>query len=207
MPAAAELDHAIELLDRALGYTRGVLAELTSSHPALTRRTPCREWDLGQLLAHMEDGLDAFTEGAGGTVSTEPQIPIATRAEALRLKACSLLGVWSSERPDLITIGDQVAPASAVVAAAALEITVHGWDVAQAVGYAAPIPEALAASLLQVAEALVSPTDRGSLFEPALAVDEATAAEHLLGYLGRHRLIPPASFQVNPGTRRPPLAS
>ncbi len=206
MPAQAELDHAIELLDRALGYTRGVLAELTRSNPALTRRTPCREWDLGQLLAHMEDGLDAFTEGAGGTVSTEPRIPIATRAEALRVKACSLLGVWSRERPNLITIGDQAAPASVVVAAAALEITVHGWDVAQAIGCAAPIPAALAESLLLVADALVSPHDRGSLFDCALEVDESSADEHLLAFLGRHRLIPPSALQVDPGTQ-PPLAS
>lgn len=207
MPAHAELDQAIELLDRALGYTRGILAELTQADPALTRRTPCREWDLGQLLAHMEDALDAFAEGAVGTVSVEPQIPIAARTEALRVKACSLLGAWSSERPDVITIGDRAAPASVVVAAAALEITVHGWDVAQAIGRAAQIPESLAASLLPVADALVPPHDRGPLFAPVLEVDqESSAGARLLGYLGRHRSIPPTSFQVNPGTR-PPLAS
>ena len=107
----------------------------------------------------------------------------------------------------MIAIGDQVAPASVVVVAAALEITVHGWDVAQAIGRAAPIPEALAASLLPVADALVSPHDRGLLFEPVLEVDDDGSAEdHLLAYLGRHRSIPPASFQVNRGTG-PPLAS
>ena len=83
-----------------------------------------------------------------------------------------------------------MAPASFVVAAAALEITVHGWDVAQALGQtsgrSAPIPEALAAALLPVADALVSPQDRGSLFEPVLEVaDESSAEEHLLAYLGR----------------------
>ncbi len=207
MPAQAELDHAIELLDRALGYTRGVLAELTSSNPALTRRTPCREWDLGQLLAHMEDGLDAFTEGAGGTVSAEPRIPIATRVQALRVKACSLLGVWSSQRPDLITIGDQVAPASVVVAAAALEITVHGWDVAQAVGCAAPIPAALADSLLPVADALVSPHDRGSLFEPALHIaDGSSAHDRLLAQVGRGRAVPPSASHTT-RTPGPAIAS
>ncbi len=110
----------------------------------------------------MEDALDAFSEGADGAVSLEPRIPVAARTEALRQKACALLGVWSSERPDVIAIGDQVAPASVVVVAAALEITVHGWDVAQAIGTRRrPIPEALAASLLPVADALVSPHDRG----------------------------------------------
>jgi uncharacterized protein (TIGR03086 family) len=207
MPAQAELDHAIELLDRALGYTRGILADLEGANPSLARRTPCSEWNLGQLLAHMEDALDAFTEGADGAVSLEPRIPVAVRTAALRRKACALLGAWSSERPDVIVIGDQVAPAAVVVAAAALEITVHGWDVAQAIGRAAPIPEALAARLLPVADGLIAPDDRGSLFEPVLGVDDdGSAEEHLLAYLGRHRSIPPASFEVKPGTGAP-LAS
>jgi uncharacterized protein (TIGR03086 family) len=208
MPAQAELDRAIELLDRALGYTRGVLAELDRADPPLSRRTPCRQWDLGQLLAHMEDALDAFTEGAGGCVALEPRIPVVARTDALRQKACGLLGTWSSERPDVITIGDQVAPASVVVAAAALEITVHGWDVAQTINQTntrpAPIPEELAASLLPVADALVSPHDRESLFEPVLEVaDGGSAEEHLLAYLGRDRSIPLASFQVKRGTGSP----
>ncbi len=211
MPAPSQLDRAIELLDRALGYTRGILADLDRVDPAPSRRTPCREWDLGQLLAHMEDALDAFAEGAGGEVSLEPRIPVTARSEALRQKACALLGAWSTERPEMIRIGDQAAPASFVVAAAALEITVHGWDVAQALGqttgHAAPIPEALAASLLPVADALIAPHDRGSLFEPVLQVaDDGSAEEHLLAYLGRHRSIPPASFQVELGAE-PPLAS
>ena len=211
MPAPSELDRAIELLDRALGYTRGILADLDGSDSALSRRTPCSEWDLGQLLAHMEDALDAFAEGAGGDVSLDPRIPAIARSDALRRKACALLGAWSTERPEVIRIGDQVAPSSVVVAAAALEITVHGWDVAQALsqvsGRAAPIPEALAAALLPVADALVSPQDRGSLFEPVREVDDESSAEaHLLAYLGRDRSIPPASFEVKRGTESP-LAS
>ena len=60
------LTGAIELLDRALGYTRVVLAGVPGAD--LDRRTPCRDWNLGQLLAHMDDALDAFTEAAGGAV-------------------------------------------------------------------------------------------------------------------------------------------
>lgn len=201
MPDPAGLDHAIELLDRALGYTRGILADVDQDAPALTRRTPCREWDLGQLLAHMEDGLDAFAEGAGGAVSLEPRIPTVGRTEALRQKACALLGTWSRERPELVTIGDQSAPTAVVAMAAALEITVHGWDVAQAIGRAAPIPDDLAASLLPVADALVSPHDRGPLFAPVVAArEDGPPEEHLLGFLGRHRSMPPASFLGNSGT-------
>jgi uncharacterized protein (TIGR03086 family) len=201
MSNPAELDHAIELLDRALGYTRGILADLDHEAPSLALRTPCRGWDLGQLLAHMEDALDAFAEGAGGAVSLEPRIPAVARAAALRQKACALLGAWSNQRPEFVTIGDQSAPTSVVAMAAALEITVHGWDVAQAIGRAAPIPEELAARLLPVADALVSPHDRGPLFAPVLDVPEDSSAEvHLLAFLGRDRSIPPASLPGNTDT-------
>ena len=201
MPESAQLDHAVELLGRALDYTGGVLADLDHDAPSQSLRTPCRGWDLGQLLAHMEDALDAFAEGAGGTVSLEPRIPLVARTQALREKACALLMVWSHERPERVTIGDRVAPTSVIAAAAALEITVHGWDVAQTTGRATPIPEALAASLLPVAGGLVSPGDRGPLFEPVLDVpDDSSAETHLLAYLGRDRSIPLVSLRDNPST-------
>ncbi len=201
MTGSAELDHAIELLDRALGYTRGILAAVDADAPAFSRRTPCHEWNLGQLLAHMEDALDAFAEGASGSVSLEPQIPAVARTEALRRKACALLEAWSRERPAVVAVGAQTAPTSVVAAAAALEITVHGWDVAQSIDRPTPIPDQLAASLLPVATALVAPPDRGQLFAPMLEVpDDSSAEVHLLAFLGRDRSMPLASFQDNPST-------
>lgn len=197
----AALDQSIELLDRALGYTRAILARVDDTDATLVLPTPCRQWNLGQLLAHMEDALDAFTEGASGTVSLDPRIPAVVRTAALRQKACHLLGAWSAQRPPEVRIGDQVAPTAVVAAAAALEITVHGWDLAQSIGSPAPIPEELAAHLLPVADAMVSPHDRDSLFGPVLEVpDASTAEDHLLAYLGRDRSIPLAAIHDVPGT-------
>lgn len=207
MPGQAELDHAIELLDRALGFTRGVLADLDAGAPSLSRRTPCHGWDLGQLLAHMEDALDAFAEGAGGAISLEARIPAVGRTDALREKACALLGAWSRECPAVVTIGDQVAPTSVVAAAAALEITVHGWDVAQAIGRPTPIPEELAARLLPVADALVAADDRGPLFGEVIEVPRDSSADtYLLAFLGRDRSMPLEAFDTNRDTG-PPIAS
>ena len=103
-PAAADLtlmaplDHAVELLDRALGYTRACLAEVTA--PTCRRRTPCDGWDLGQLLAHMEDALDAFTEGARGEVDlARPRCPSGSgsTASSRRPARCSAPG--AARRP------------------------------------------------------------------------------------------------------------
>jgi hypothetical protein len=74
-----------------------------------------------------------------------------------------------------------------LVAAAALEITVHGWDVARAIGLAAPVPDELAARLLEVAGLLVQPEDRTVRFAaPRPEQPSATPGERLLAFLGRH---------------------
>ena len=53
-----------------------------------------------------------------------------------------------------------------LVATAALEITVHGWDVGQALGAGPRIPEELAERLLPVARQVVDDADRGVRFSP-----------------------------------------
>ena len=90
------LTGAVELLDRALGYTRVVLAGVPGAD--LDRRTPCRDWNLGQLLAHMDDALDAFTEAAGGAVDVPARGWSPLRVDRLQEKACALLGAWSGRR-------------------------------------------------------------------------------------------------------------
>ena len=60
------LEGAVELLERSLGYTRVMLADVRPDN--LERADAVRGLDPGRLLAHMEDALDAFTEAAAGRV-------------------------------------------------------------------------------------------------------------------------------------------
>lgn len=178
------LDHAVELLDRALAYTRVTLHDVTDAD--LPRRTPCERWDLGQLLAHMEDALDAFAEGAHGSVDLHDRVPATTRVANLQRKACALLAAWSEEAPDRVSIGRHTLDTPVVALAAALEITVHGWDVGQAVGSDRRIPDDLAQRLLPVADALVADTDRGPMFgAPRPVPSEAPDDVRLLAFVGR----------------------
>lgn len=186
-----QLGPAVELLDRALGYTRMALSEVSDGD--LARRTPCDRWDLGQLLAHMEDALDAFGEGASGVVDLEAHVPAEVRVATLQQKACALLGAWSAGHRGEVTIGDLSVPAGVVVLAAALEITVHGWDVAQATGARTPLPGDLARALLPVAEALVDDADRGDRFDDPHSIGTDAAADvRLLAFLGREPVDGPA---------------
>ena len=203
------LGDAVELLERSLGYTRVMLADVRAGN--LRHPTPCSGWTLGRLLEHMEDGLDAFTEAAAGRVEIAPAPPTHTRVDALREKACALLGAWTRARDSVVRVGDQDLEAALLVATAALEITVHGWDVGQATGRGTPMPPELAQRLLPVARAVVHPADRGTRFGAVLsAPGSASHGQRLLAYLGRSEAVdltgPPGMTSVDPHSR-PGLAS
>ena len=177
------LASAVELLERSLGYTRVTLVGVTEAR--LWAPTPCRDWTLRDLLAHMDDSLDAFTEAAGGSVALT-RGPAAHRAAVLQQKACALLGLWSGQGPPGVRVGGVDLATDLLVATAALEIAVHGWDVAQATGARTPIPDELARHLLPVAHRVVSDTDRGIRFAEALPDPvEAPADVRLRAFLGR----------------------
>jgi uncharacterized protein (TIGR03086 family) len=200
------LEGAVELLDRSLAYTRVMLADVRPD--ILDRPTPCAGWTLGHLLAHMEDALDAFTEAASGQVQVDPIPPTSTRVETLREKACALLGAWTAARPvsEDVEIGGLGLDAPLLVATAALEITVHGWDVGQATGRATRIPAELAEGLLAIAEHVIDPLDRGPRFgSPRPAEPEAAPDVRLLSWTGRapaHMTEPLRGNSSEPTARR-----
>ena len=177
------LTGAVELLDRSLAWTRSGLALVTPDR--LGDPTPCARWDLAALLHHMDDGLDAFTEAATGEVSlvTTAGTP---RLESIRAKACALLGWWCEQPPIDVRMGALHLPTGLLVATAALENTVHGWDVHRAVGTGQQIPEALAEELLPVARVTVDEADRpGRFAAPVPVPDDASPSQLLLAHLGR----------------------
>jgi uncharacterized protein (TIGR03086 family) len=177
------------LLGRAVDYTRGSLSHVTGD--LLSAPTPCWEWDLEALLRHMDDALLAFTEAADvGYVDLGPVLPHDPATELvrhLRARACALLAAWTHHPPTgLLEVADLPLPAALVAAAGALEITVHGWDVARACGVHRPIPAALAVALMSVVPQVVHDTDRPHRFaDPVDVPPTAAPGELLLGLVGR----------------------
>lgn len=181
----------VELLERAVSYARGALCGVGLD---LGRPTPCRQWDLRQLLDHMDDSLDSFLQASGGAVSLAP-VPSATtdlagpeRVGVLQRKACALIGAWVTSDPPRVRLGEAELAPRTVLLAGAVEIAVHGWDVATTTGQGPALPEALAEDLHECAEAIVSPADRGVRFADPLPVSPACGpADRLLAFLGRAR--------------------
>lgn len=176
----------LELLERALSYSRPVLAAAPGHDPDLS--TPCSAWDLGDLLGHMVDGFTAFVQAAAGVVPAEPRTGLprdpALLAGHLLDLGCGVLGGWSDGRDECL-LGLMPLPAEALLEAAALEIAVHGWDVAQVCAPERGLPPELAAGLLLPALRHVTAADRPTRFGPVLPVVRRDPAALLLAHCGR----------------------
>jgi uncharacterized protein (TIGR03086 family) len=186
---AVPLVAALSLLERAVGYTRG---SLQSVRPELLGNpTPCSEWALRELLDHMVDSLAALQEAADtGRVSLVPAScpPSAVGVvNELRSRASALLGAWThNDGMQLISVAGSPLTATILVCVGALEITAHGWDVAEACGRDHPIPDELAEDLLALAPFLVQPADRPARFgSPVSVAHDASPGVRLLAELGR----------------------
>lgn len=183
--ALAPLLGGVGLLERAINYTLGALASAAGADPSAP--TPCAPWNLRDLLDHLDESLLALHEAAGGHVELAATDHRPARTVAIvRVRASSLLGAWTSTRRTDVTIGGAVLTTGIVATAGALEVAVHGWDVARAAGRARPLPPALAEEMLALSPLLVSDLDRPARFaDPVPVPAGSTAGDRLLAFLGR----------------------
>ncbi len=191
------------LLDRAVRYALSAAGHATPRR--LTAATPCPEWDLGRLLAHLGDSLDALAEGLSvrsvGLVPTccgaessagAPSAPEAGDGEGLiaglAVRAAVLLTacaeVPGGQEP--VAVGDQLLTTSVVAITGAIEVAVHGWDISVSCGDHEPVPSRLATELLPYAALLVPRHTRPGLFaDPVLVPRRTSAGDRLVAFLGR----------------------
>jgi uncharacterized protein (TIGR03086 family) len=187
-PGHSRPPSAVELLERAIAYTRGSLLRVTEAD--LARPTPCREWDLRDLLRHMDDSLEAMAAAAQAPSLTLVPAPAPDDGRELLNSICSrartLLGHWHPTRGGSVDLGKLSLTRELLGAVGALEITLHGWDVAEAVGQPRPIPPVLAMDLWPVARDHITEADRPVRFGPPVDVaDTASPVHRLLAHAGR----------------------
>lgn len=194
---------AIALLGGAIRYALGVCAQVTLDE--LARPTPCADWNLAALLAHLAASMADLESGlrtgsvdpwaadpaglarpAGPAEVVRPIDP----AEVVRDQAANLLfACYAHHGGDrFLQVGGVPLAAGIVAATAAMEIAVHGWDVAVARGAAAEIPPGLAGRLLRLGPLLV--VSRPGLFAPPVEVPPgARPGDRLVANLGRKPVI------------------
>jgi uncharacterized protein (TIGR03086 family) len=194
--------HGRELLGQAIDYALASAALVTPS--LLACPTPCCAWNLGMLLAHLGESLDALAEGfIDGTVAPPPAAeaaaelagatatataadagPAGLRARCDRLRAAAASPDAQAGR--LVAIGGHAMPTAVLSCTGAIEIAVHGWDISVACGTRQPVPPGLAAVLLPIAPLLITSSTRPGLFAaPVQLPGPACPGDQLVAFLGR----------------------
>jgi uncharacterized protein (TIGR03086 family) len=181
---------AIALLASAISYALGACTQVVPGE--LTRPTPCAEWNLEALLAHLARSMaDLESALRTGHLDLDPPEPApepddGDAVEVLRDQAANLLfACYAHHGPErFVLVGGLPLPAGIVACTGAVEIAVHGWDVSAARGRGGSIPPALATRLFGLGPLLV--TGREGLFgAPVHVPAQASPGDQLVAYLGR----------------------
>lgn len=174
------------LIEQAIGYAARSVRDVTPA--LLPRPTPCRGWTLDMLLRHASESLTALHDGTvTGHVSLIPGADRADPTAAFSDQATRLLAARAVPTDcGVVDVGDRALPVIALECAGAIEIAVHGWDISQACGQRRPIPDSLAATLLEIAPLLIPEAGRRPLFGPPVTVPaRASPGDRLVAFLGR----------------------
>ncbi len=181
---------AIALLASAISYTLSVCAALMPTEMSLA--TPCEQWDLSALLAHLSESMADLEQGIR-TGRLGPGPPDAAWVgdgdplEALRDRAAELLCTAYGAPGQFVAVSGLPVPAGVVACTGAIEIAVHGWDVAAARSGGQPvrpIPSALATRLLGLCPLLAAGRE-GLFADPVEVPAQASPGDKLVGFLGR----------------------
>ncbi|SHN01548.1 TIGR03086 family protein [Actinacidiphila paucisporea] len=182
-------DTAPPLLRQAVDYALGCVDQVPPD--GLRRPTPCRGWDLDALLCHLYESVCALREAAqDGEVALLPAAPPpADPVAAVRRGARELLdsrrerSCGAAGEPPQTYIGGMPVASGTVAFIGAVELAVHGWDIAQACGTPRPIPVPLALALLRRSPMLTGGAD---LFAAPVPVSPlACPGDRLVALLGR----------------------
>ena len=189
--------HGIVALDARV--VRATVSVVSRARPAdLGRPTPCDDWNLAGLLAHMtaqHNGFAAAATGDGadlvrwqtGAPAADPVGEYATAAARV-IAAFGAPGVLDRDFT-LPEISPQPRfPAEQAIGFHLVDYVVHGWDVARTLGLRFDLEPALLAAALPVARSVPDGQNRrrpGASFAPRVTVTRGSTLDHVVAQLGR----------------------
>lgn len=168
------------LLERAICYALSTVQGVTPDQ--LSGRTPCSDWDLGTLLRHMNESLVALAQ----CVDAAPAADAADPIEAFRTHAIRIIGAISRPCRTVVCAAGYPLATRMIAATGAVEVAVHGWDIAQSTKQTSPVPDGLARDLLWLAPLLTADARYHRLFAPPVQLRTAAGpSDQLVALLGR----------------------
>jgi uncharacterized protein (TIGR03086 family) len=165
----------------------------------LGRPTPCSDWNLGELLAHMTVQHRGFAAAANGR-GADPDVwqvpapasdPVTAYAEAADAVLAAFAAAGVLERqfslPEIATT--MTFSGKQAIAFHLVDYVVHGWDVARSLDLRPEPDPSVLPIALKVAEAVPAGPSRlqpGAAFRPAVPAPEgAGLLDRIVALLGR----------------------
>lgn len=168
----------------------------------LDRPTPCAEWTLADLLAHMTAQHRGFAAAARGHGADESVWDAGTVADAIRADPAGtyaaathdVLDAFAADGVSEATFAlpefgpDATFPGALAIGFHFVDYAVHGWDVAATLGIPFELPADVITALLPLVMAIPDGDFRDSSPSPfarAVTASPATDFEKILAHLGR----------------------
>ncbi len=168
---------SIDVLARALDQTAEVLSAIPADE--LSSLTPCTDWDVARLVAHVVAGPRNFvTMASGGQPDWSAAPPLSDDWTAeFRSSADDLLRMWREA-------GESVTPGSVDWQTA--EFALHTWDLVRATGQTIDLDPGVAQRGLAFMSGALTPDNRGGVFAAAVTIPEdAPIYDRLAAWAGR----------------------
>lgn len=183
------MDNEISLLERALTAVDPVMVAVTAED--LAKESPCDGWTVGDVAAHLLNGLNeraAAAEGtAGGSADVaSPPTDVPAAWQATRERFLTALRQPGALDREARGPGGRNVPLRMLVRVLPIEVMLHGWDIARGSGKPTDLHPKLAAQLLEAGKPLIEQFGRGAAFGPEQpAPADASAADRLAAFYGR----------------------
>lgn len=181
-PPTDELDGA----EAALRVMQQVLHPIAADD--MPRPTPCAQFDVTRLTDHLLKSLEALGGMAGADFPDHADSADSVERQVIAV-ARPALDAWRQRGLDgTVSFGGGEMPARNACAILALELLVHAWDYARAVGRDVRAPEPLAEYVLGLAHRVIRPEVRGQagFDDPVEVPADADALTKLVAFTGRN---------------------
>ncbi|WP_068034173.1 TIGR03086 family metal-binding protein [Mycobacterium kubicae] len=174
---------------RSAELALGIMQEVvqTISRDDLSRRTPCTEYDVAALTTHVVNSITAI----GGMVQAEfpPHEEDDSVERQIIMRARPALDAWHRHGlAGAVQLGDGEMPAKVAVAALSLELLVHAWDYAVALGRDVEVADSLAEYVLGLAQRIIKSEQRSvaGFDDPVDVAADARGLDRLVAFTGRN---------------------
>jgi uncharacterized protein (TIGR03086 family) len=172
-------------LEKTFQHAHGVIAGVRADQ--YDDKTPCEEWTVRDLLAHMIGVVEGIGSAAAGR-AREPFVLGADPGRQFQDAAAANLAAWRSpgvlER--VIDGGPGPMPGHVLAGINLLDTATHTWDLATATNQPAALPDDVASAALEASRATIVPEIRPGRFAAEIAApDGASPTDRLVAFLGR----------------------